>query len=162
MIVQRWCCSSLSRIDNDDSEIYHAVIVSLTLWMGGMSKKLLLAVLSLVCLSVESCSYADQGDQARIYVKGGVVKPSKNGFIVVAKGWTIHTKALRHDKNGTYVLIGDRLLKKGYDEDTERYMCCKCGKILVGVYGPKGVKAHIAENGYEHRFVWPEHFGPGR
>ena len=123
-----------------------------------MSKRLLFGVFFLICSSIGANSYAAQDDQGRIYVKGGVVKPSKNGFTITAKGWTIHTKALRHDKNGMYVLISDRLFEKRYDPEDEWYECAKCHLRFHGIYGPNGVKAHIAKEGPEHSRFWPDHW----
>ena len=89
---------------------------------------------------VHRIAYTAQGNQTRIYVKDGVAKPSKNGFTIVAKDWTIHTKALRHDKDGTYVLLSDIARKKGIDVNGV-WICMevedgrRCNKRCYGLYG---------------------------
>ena len=114
-----------------------------------MSKRLFSIVFLLVFSPIGSCSYAAQSSQARVYVKGGVAKPSKNGFTIVAKGWTIHTKALRHDKTGMYVFADD-MYPKWWDEN-KLYRCRECGKYFF----KREFADHVAEYGQDHRFFYP-------
>ena len=90
--------------------------------------------------------------QIRLYVEKGVVRLSKQGFVIVAKGGMVKARALRSDANGFYVTLQDVYCEKG---QPEYWRCRECKLIVRGI---SGIKKQRAEKGREHRFFYPVHF----